>query len=299
MKENEKPYSKLQWFFYIILIPFFFSTLLVAIIFTFLGYNVVDTAKQVVSNIPGFESVATDMTEQSEELEGTEGTRQPQLDEQPVTLEEITALESKMREKDEQISELNERIATLNAEQEEDRISREAREEKIQELARMYGRMSASRAAPIIENLTLLEAAQILNEMNTQEQTALMSRLNPSFAAQVTVVIKELHTVEDVDVAALQERLHMMVGLLDAEELGEDGDNLDQSPRISINQMVNTYSQLPPAQAAAILEDMSGNQAEFTVATRLLSAMSDEHRSAIMGAMETDVARQYTNALID
>lgn len=150
--------------------------------------------------------------------------------------------------------------------------------------------MSTSRSAAILENLTLKEAAIIMNELNTTQQSAVMAKLEPPFAANLTVVIKEMNSAQDPEIAALQERVKLLMNMFD-----EDAESAQAT--VPLNNMANTISQMPPAQAAAILVDMSQSDNEFQLGVKLLANMADANRSGIMAVMDTDVAKKYINAL--
>lgn len=54
---DEQSYSKLQWVFYIIIVPLFFITFLIVIILTFFGVNVIDPALAAGQKVPGLSAI--------------------------------------------------------------------------------------------------------------------------------------------------------------------------------------------------------------------------------------------------
>jgi flagellar motility protein MotE (MotC chaperone) len=279
-----------------ILVPIIFGLLLGSMIFTFLGYNVLDTAKSIGQSIPVVSTLLDRSSPADDEdqasLADLEAERADDAEQQDGNAQEtdpqIVALRQQLEAKEAEIVQLREQLEQQANTAMQERISREEYQQQIRELARVYGGMSASRAASIFENMTLTEAAQIIRLMPQQQQTAIMGRLDPNFAAQLTVVLKDIHSVDDPEMAALQERLQVLINVLD-----EEG----AEAKLSINQLAKTYSNLPAPRAAAIFELMSGNQAEFLLAQKILAAMSDQDRSNILAAMDTAEARKYTNAL--
>lgn len=297
MEENENRYGKLQWFFYIILVPTIFTVILVGIIFSFLGYDVVEAAKSLTKNIPIVSSlVQSDEDENTPELSPSEKLELAQT-ELSTAQAELETLKTSLQKKDMEILELEQRIKQREESEERAREIEEstaaARAQQNRELAELYGSMSAKRAAAILEKLTLYESALIVKEMDSQQRTALMAKFDPAFAANLTVTLKELELVEDPEMAALQERVQALIGMLD--EKVEDGQ--EKPSKLSMNHLANTFTKLPAAQAANILEKMSEKEKEFKLAATILAVMSDETRSSIFAVMDPEIAIKYTNAL--
>ncbi|GAA0365068.1 hypothetical protein GCM10008968_21100 [Bacillus horti] len=297
MEENEKPYGRLQWVFYIVLVPALFTLILVGIIFTFLGYNVIDATKSFFQNIP---VVSALFNSEDDETEGVAEETEPtinleeELAQKDTELEgvqtELIALKSDLQQREMKILELEQTIEEMTVQEEQNVISAKERTKQIRELAQLYGGMSAKRAAAILENLTLTEAALIIREMDSQQRSGILTRFDPAFAAQLTVTLQELDTVDDPEMAALQERVKLLMGMLN--------DNLEATDsRIPLNNMVNTLSQLPTAQAVEMLTEMSGSDADFALATTFLAIMSDESRSTIFAQMDPEVAIKFTKEL--
>lgn len=289
---DEQSYSKLQWVFYIIIVPLFFITFLIVIILTFFGVNVIDPALAAGQKVPGLSAILPE----PKEVVSEQSLGMVELDLQDAEKRvsqsevEISRLEVEITQKTKEIEQLLEQLDQLKEESEEKKLSDEERSIKLRDLAAIYGGMSTSRSAAILENLTLKEAAIIMNELNTTQQSAVMAKLEPPFAANLTVVIKEMNSAQDPEIAALQERVKLLMNMFD-----EDAESAQAT--VPLNNMANTISQMPPAQAAAILVDMSQSDNEFQLGVKLLANMADANRSGIMAMMDTDVAKKYINAL--
>jgi flagellar motility protein MotE (MotC chaperone) len=293
LEEIEKPYSKLQWLFYIIIIPLFFTMFLVGMIFFFLGINVVDPALAVGQKVPGLSAILPEPKEKIDSDQSVEVIEESLIDtEQRLSQseEEINRLEREIALKAEEIEGLLNQIEQFQSNSEEKKLTEEERLTKLRELATIYGGMSTSKSAAVLENLTLREAALIMQQLNTTQQSAVMSKLEAPFAANLTVVMKEMDIAEDPEIAALQERINLLMDMLDEETESAQA-------TVPLNNMANTFSQMPPAQAAAILVDMSQTKTEFQLGVKLLANMADANRSGIMSVMSTDIAKKYTNAL--
>lgn len=294
LEEIEKPYSKLQWLFYIIIVPLFFTMFLVGVIFFFLGINVIDPALAVGQKVPGLSAILPEPKENIDSEQSVEVTEESLLDSEKrlsESEENINRLEREVALKSEEIEELLSQIEQLKSDSEEKRFSEEERLTKLKDLATIYGGMSTSRSAAILENLTLQEAALIMQQLNATQQSSVMAKLEAPFAANLTVVMKEMNISENPEIAALQERINLLMSMMNDETESAQA-------TVPLNNMANTFSQMPPAQAAAILVDMSESNTEFQLGVKLLANMADENRSGIMSVMSTNIAKKYTNALI-
>jgi flagellar motility protein MotE (MotC chaperone) len=294
LEEIEKPYSKIQWLFYIIIVPTIFTLLLVGIILTFLGVNVVDSVLSTGQKVPGLSSILPEPKEPVMQ-ESDDQAPEPSLPEAELRAseseQEIGRLENELAQKTEEVETLTEQMEQLKKDMEDERLSEEERLSNLRELAQIYVEMSTSKSAAILENLSIQESALIMNQMASKDKSAIMSKLPPTYAAKLTIAMKEMELAENPEIAALQERVNLLMNLVDNKENG-DGST------ISITQMVNTFTQMPPQQAATILKDMSGVSSEFQLGITILANMDDATRSTIMAAMEAETARKYTNSLI-
>jgi flagellar motility protein MotE (MotC chaperone) len=300
LEEIEKPYSKLQWIFYILIVPSVFTLLLVGIIFTFLGHNVIEGVLTTGHKVPGLSAILPEPKEpvgQESDSESIAARLQDAEQRASESEQEIGQLEHEVAIKIEEIKQLTGQIEQLKKELEDKRLSNEERLNELRELAQIYEGMSTSKSAAIIEKLTLREAALIMNQMDNNQQSAIMSKLAPTYAANLTIVMKEMNLAENPEIAALQERINLLMNMIG------DPNNTDgpaDGSTISIMQMVNTFSQLPPLQAATILNDMSESaETEFQLGLTILANMDDAGRSAILAVMSTDTARKYTSALLN
>lgn len=293
LEENEQPYSKLQWLFYIILVPLLFITFIIVILLTFAGVNVIDPALAAGQKVPGLSAILPEPKEEEnteQDLDTTGIDLQEATERASKSEAEVSNMERELAQQAEEIKQLLVKLEQAQEKSEEEKLSEEERLIKLRELAAIYGGMSTSRSAAILENLTLKEAALIMNELKATEQSAVMAKLEPPFAANLTVVMKEMNSAQNPEIAALQERVNLLMNMLD-----EDAKAAQAT--VPLNNMANTISQMPPEQAAAILVDMSRSANEFQLGVKLLANMPDENRSGILAVMGTDIAKRYINAL--
>jgi len=176
------------------------------------------------------------------------------------------------RRQEAEIAELRAQVEELTASLADRAITTAEYEARIRSLAEMYARMTPSRAAPILENMTAEEAALVLEYMPEATRGRILERMNPQRAAELTAMLKDRFPVEERQLAALQARVRELeerlldTGLvLEAEELG------------------GTFAFMDAGQAAALILEMAGNNRNK--ALYILASMDNATRSQVVGAM--------------
>jgi flagellar motility protein MotE (MotC chaperone) len=295
MEEQEKESNKLLNFFYIFILPLLFTALLTGLLLTFMGYDIKEEVLGIGKNVPGLSSVIPDSESAKEKSQAAVEDYEKIIKEKEA---ELTALEEQLKKKilkiDEQTTEINNlhsEITALEEAFEEKKHTDEERKARLAELAKTYGGMSSSKAAAVFEQMTLHEAALLLNEMKDAQQSAILGKVEPALAADLTVILKEMYRSDDPEIAALQERIQVYTTAVESEA--------KQDSSLSIKEMANTFEKMPPAQAAVILENMSESTTEFSLGTKILTNMSEEQRSALLGAMEETAAAKYIGTLVN
>nr|WP_275901539.1 hypothetical protein [Cohnella algarum] len=138
----------------------------------------------------------------------------------------------------------------------------------------MYGKMTASKAAPILESMTLEEAALVLGAMNDNARGRILERMTPAVAAEVTTRLKDADSVADQQIAALQARIREL-----EQQSNSDTSTLDTA------QLKQTFTSMDPASAANLLLEMAST--DQSKALRILGALEDATRSSILSAMSS------------
>jgi flagellar protein FlbB len=183
---NEKGYSKIQWFLFVILIPLLFAITLSVGILTVAGVNVLELAKKYQTEIPIISTAAN-------ENEKEESNRE-QIDSLQATIENqkaaIVEYESEIVTKDEKISSLQSEIADIKEKLESARNVNENIKIKLENLADMYAGMSSRNAAAILTELDEKDATEILALMDNDERGAILAKMAPEKAATITKNLK-------------------------------------------------------------------------------------------------------------
>src|SRR5690606_36912857 len=109
--------------------------------------------------------------------------------------------------KDQSIKTLEEQLKALQEQETIKTQSEEQYKQQIQQLANMYAKMSPSKAAPILENMTLKETVLVLSVMNADDRGKVLEKMDPKLAADASIQLKDMVPAKDLQIAALQERL--------------------------------------------------------------------------------------------
>lgn len=182
------------------------------------------------------------------------------------------------------IEALQAELDQLKKESADDSITTAAYDAKIESLADMYAKMTPSKAGPILENMTVEEAALVLGAMGSDQRSKVLERMTPKKAADVTMKLKDSDTVNDREIAALQARISEL-------ELG----GVDDASLLDSAELKNTFSAMAPDKAAELLLQMAGTSQ--TKALRILGVLDNASRSAVLAAM-TDADKKTTVALV-
>jgi flagellar motility protein MotE (MotC chaperone) len=187
-------------------------------------------------------------------------------------------------EQKKQIEELQVQVDQLTKDNSEKTITTDAYHARISSLADMYAKMTPSKAAPILENMTLDESALVVGEMSDTERGRVLERMTPKKAADVTMKLKDTDTVDDREIAALQSRVKEL-----ELKAGEQSSTLDTA------ELNRTFSAMKPNNAGVLLLQMAAtNQSKVL---RILGVLDDAPRSEILSSM-SDLDKKATANLV-
>lgn len=184
--EDEKKYSKLQWFFFVIVIPLLFAIAIALVVMTIAGINVFDLAHKYGEKLPVISSIIADDEKVNETTENV-FTLKATIEDQKVEIAKLQAdIENKENERkisQEEIENLQKQLEALQAQEKEATI-------KLEELAKMYETMSAKKSAAIFSEMANQDALDILVKMNNESRAAVLEKMDPKKAAALTVLLK-------------------------------------------------------------------------------------------------------------
>ncbi|AIQ47860.1 hypothetical protein R70723_19605 [Paenibacillus sp. FSL R7-0273] len=286
--ENEESASKFERFLFL-MIPIIFTLVLLGVLLTLFNMDIRNKALEVGNKLPFVSQWIPDPPaepggeaaeeeggkEQAESSESTIKELKAQLAEKDAQLQQIN---NEKTEQATQVEALQKQIDTMTAEAAAAKAAVEEEDpyqDKVTELAKLYSGMKASKAAPIMENLTAEEQVQILSAMNNASKTAILEKMDPEMAAEVSIKLKESTNSTDMAIAALQSRLKQ--NQADTAAAPAASGNLDQE------KLSQTFTSMPAAEAAALLSSMYTVSPDKVIT--VLNTVGDTVRSSILAEM--------------
>lgn len=272
--------------------PILFTAVLLGVLLLMFNADWRNAALEIANKIPVVKSIVPDPAEpaasEPTEQELTVNNAKEKVDELKAQLaDRETALKqvtNQNAEQEKQIAALQAQVDELQQDSSEKTITNEAYESRITSLASMYAKMTPSKAAPILENMTLEESALVLGAMPETERGKVLERMTPKKAAEVTMQLKDAETVNDREIAALQSRIKEL-------ELSAGGGN--DASTLDNAELNRTFSGMNAQKAASLLLQMAKtNQAK---ALRILSVIDNTPRSNILAAMADEDKKATAN----
>ncbi|WP_407946298.1 MgtE protein [Paenibacillus alkaliterrae] len=180
----------------------------------------------------------------------------------------------------------NSELQTVNEEQ---LLEDEQYQAKIQELASTFSKIMPSKAAPILQSMTLEEMVLVFSSMRPDDRVRIMEKMNPQTAADAAMMLKDNVKTKDLQIAALQARLNTQK----APETKPASSVLDQE------QLSATFTAMDAKSAAELLIKMVDVSPSKVL--RILNAVNNVTRSAIIAEMsginETATAQLVTKLM--
>jgi flagellar motility protein MotE (MotC chaperone) len=276
--------------FLFIMIPIIFTIVLIGVLLTLFNVNIRNDALGFAQKIPIVKNLVPaptkdpgktkleDAKDQVKSAKATIDELKNKLDAKDQDLlktkQEKDEQDKKLRDMQDQLDSVQKSAEGANA----DSANIDPYEKQVKDLAKMYAGMSPSKAAPIMQSMTTEEMVQLLSSMKNDSRTAILAKMDPKIAADVTMKLKDAVSSNDLAVAALQSRIQKDA----ANEKNGASSGLDKS------QLSQTFASMPPKSAAELL--LSTNKISPGKVLTILNAVSDSTRSGILDAMNTQDA---------
>ncbi len=273
---EKSSYGLFERFLYIFFIPTLFLALLLGVLLTLFDYDVKDSVLRLADKIPLVNSIVPDPAPEIKKTETKEDISAGKIQELTKQLAQKTAELSKsnndLKQKELTIEELQTSITTLQKEMEQKKQTEAEYLAQIQALASMYGEMSPSKAAPILENLTPSELILVLSQMKADARIGVLEKMDPKTAANASIQLKDIVPVDVRAIAALQERLDEY----------KSQDPLASS-KLNKDELALTFSNMTPKSAATVLLEMYRIDTQQVI--DILISMNSQGRSKVLTAL--------------
>lgn len=293
--EGSSSYSALERFLIWFLIPFVFTAVLLGVLLSIFDYDIKSGIQKGLHNVPVLGSVVPAPKEKGAAVD----TGKPQSAEQVE------------QHKDDEIASLHAQIADLKASLQKSDSTAEQRdlalkesqakskdlEEKLKaktqsdeeyanqitQLASLYAGMTPSKAASIVENLTLKERVLVFSMMKPTDRGEILEKMDPQKAAETSIGLKDLVSVKDWEIAALQERLAL-----------NGNASTTAAQKVTKEDLGQTFANMTPKSAASTLVEMNKSNPEKVIS--ILSAMDNASRSKVMSSL-ADLSKETAAVL--
>lgn len=286
--ENEGSAGKFERFLFL-MIPIIFTLVLLGVLLTLFNMDFRANALQIANKIPILEkwvpNPAVDSTDdpqqqQQKQVASSESTIKELKAELAQQEENLKKLTEEKTAQDTQVQALQQQIEDMKTEAAEAAVvsteeTEDAYQKQVTDLAKLYAGMKASKAAPIMENLTTEEMVQIFSVMNNASKTAILEKMDPKKAADVSIKLKETTTSSDMAIAALQSRLK--------KEEGTPTTTAATTTNLDKEKLNATFTSMTPSSAASLLGEMYKISPDKVVT--IMNTISDSVRSSILGEM--------------
>ncbi|MDF2936757.1 MAG: hypothetical protein K0Q90_2130 [Paenibacillaceae bacterium] len=296
--EAEKPtFSAFERFLYWFFIPIVFTMVLIGALLSLFDYNVKDELLKIGNKVPGLSAVLPDPKSDVKAVQtpvsagAANGENAPpeaaaaEASAQLVALQkqleaqtaELAGSTQTLKDKDQTIKDLQAKIAALEAQKASQAKSDEEYQALITETASMYAKMSPSKAAPIMQNLTLKEQVLLLSEMKTDDRVRILEKMDAKKAAEASIYLKDAVPAKDKQIAALQERLNL-----------NKTETATQQSGMTKQELGQTFANMTPKSAAELLVEMNKtdsakvieilNSVEVTARSKIMTYLSDNYK---------------------
>ncbi|OAB45113.1 kinesin [Paenibacillus antarcticus] len=272
--------------FLVLMIPIIFTIVLLGVLLILFNMNIRNAALEIANKIPvvqnwvpapNLDPEKTKLQESKEEIKSAEATIKELKDKLSAQQTELKQVTEGKTQQDTQLKDLQNQIETLQnesilAENPEEQVDNY--QKQIDELAKMYGNLSPSKAAPIIQNLTLEEMVLMFQSMKSDKRIAIFEKMDPKVAAEVTMLMKDAKPAQDLQIAALQSRVKK-----------NDTATTETSDKLNKSQLSQTFATMTPQSAADLLFQTYKISPEKTLS--ILNSVDDKTRSSILGKMSS------------
>ncbi|MEC0091405.1 MotE family protein [Paenibacillus macquariensis] len=272
--------------FLVLMIPIIFTIVLLGVLLILFNMNIRNAALEIANKIPvvqnwvpapNLDPEKTKLQENKEEIKSAESTIKELKDKLSAQQTELKQATEGKTQQDTQLKDLQSQIETLQnesilAENPEQKVDNY--QKQIDELAKMYGNLSPSKAAPIIQNLTLEEMVLMFESMKSDKRIAIFEKMDPKVAAEVTMMMKDAKPAQDLQISALQSRVKK-----------NDTATTQTSDKLNKSQLSQTFATMTPQSAADLLFQTYKISPEKTLT--ILNSVDDKTRSSILGKMSS------------
>ncbi|WP_419873113.1 magnesium transporter MgtE N-terminal domain-containing protein [Candidatus Pristimantibacillus sp. PTI5] len=278
--DNEKQgYSTLERIMFL-MTPILFAIVLLGVLYTLFNNDFRNKMLEAGNSIPFIKDVlpepkvAGGLTNDDALKASNMSAKIADLQAQLTAIEtELAAANQTKTTLEQEVKSLENDNSQLKSANEEQSLEDEQYQAKIQELASMFSKITPSKAAPILQSMTLDEMVLVFANMRPDDRVRIMEKMNPQTAADAAMKLKDNVKAKDLQIAALQAKL-------DAQK------TTVAKPASSVldqEQLSATFTAMDAKSAGELLIKMV--EVSPSKVLRILNAVDNETRSAILAEM--------------
>ncbi len=278
---EKSSYSSFERFLYIFLLPVLFAIVLIGVFLNIFNYDVkgavYDLGRKipiVSSLVPDDESTQVDLVNPANQTIKNEQTIQNLSADLAERETMINELQQALETREQSITALEDNLEQLILLDQTAEANIEEYRTQLKSLAKMYSDMSASKAARILENLTMPELVLVLYEMNADDRGKVLARMNPKTAADASIQLKDITE---------SNRTEFEAEAASARADRTRQDDPDAANDLTIAELAQTFTVMTPASAATIMIEL--NKTNQTKTVNILKAMDNNARSTLLTAI--------------
>ncbi|WHZ05419.1 hypothetical protein QNH48_12650 [Neobacillus sp. YX16] len=274
----EKTRGKLASFFYIGVIPFIISIILIGTAINFMGVPVWKSVKEWGNTLPIISTFIPDDGESKASAKTSENSE--------YWKQQYLSADEKLKEKDLEIDGLKKQINSnqegldeLKKSNQELQLQMETKQnektkKQMEQVAAIYADISPSKAALMLQNMSLDEAVFTLMQLEQDLQSSIIGSMKDAKkAAQMTTVLRDAAMIGETDPALVKEQVGELV-------------KKQENPTTALSE---TIAGMNPVQSASIIQSMMKTNSQ--IALELLKNLTTASRSQIL----TEIAKSDTN----
>ncbi|MCR8642190.1 hypothetical protein NV379_05910 [Paenibacillus sp. N1-5-1-14] len=293
--ESSSSYGALERFLIWFLIPIVFTAVLLGVLLTILDFDVMRGVQNALHNIPGVSKLVPAPKEKSTDPKSSATSPEQEVKAKDDTIDQlngkIAELESKIEQSNGNVTQKDDEVKDLQFKNSalEDKLKAKIQSDvdftkQVQDLSSLFAKMNPSKAAPILENMTLKESVLVLTMMKSDDRVKVLEKMDPKKAAEVSVALKDGASLRDLEAAAQEERQKLAQEAagkgktMTSDDLGQTFANM--IPKSAASLLIAMHD-VTPAKVKTILTSMdAGSRA------RVMSAMTDLNKDAAANIAE-------------
>lgn len=283
VEESGSGFSRFLFF----VTPIVFTVVLLVVLLALFNRDIRDSLFYIGNKIPIVKNIVPDPIGTEEEKKTEEVKKQEEstdatvkeLKQQVAKKDaDLEAANRQVAEQENKVKELQEQLDVVQQQeiQQQQSVQQEAYQKEVKKLSQLYAQMSPSKAAAILGNLTIEESVQMLSVMSNENKAAILEKMDPKKAADISIKLKDVTTSEDLAISALQSRLKK-------ESTDDTQAQISTSTSLDDTQLGQTFGSMKPDTASTLIIQTYKINAEK--ALRILRAVDDSTRSSILAKM--------------